>query len=354
MIKSNKILGLLSKIGFCLIITAVSFTQTFAQVAQDFTLDVCATTQLLTSDTTRTIVTVKWSSTSTTPYSTGYRYKVKNSLFWSSFIALGVSDTCIIDTIGTGSEREYQIIVDTSGVANDYYKYENILAGRKVPATIQHGRLLVLVDYLFLIDSAYLNAIDSELELYKMDLIADGFIPVIKYVNRSTNVENIKTYITDEYAITSTPFFGVILLGNVPVPYSGDYKATGFFPPDGHTTTAAPPSHEGAWATDLYYGDMSVSTLWTDTITNNLGARAANNNIPGDGKFDQTAMPSAIEVPIGRVDLTDLPAFSQSDTFLLKRYLTKNHNYRAGLTNYRSRLLQDDELGLITGEPFRE
>lgn len=331
----------------CSLVFAAGFHgQSFAQVAQDFALDVCATTQLHTLDTTRTIVTINWRSAGSTPYSTVYRYKVKNGLFWSAVVVLGASDTSFIDTIATGTEREYQIIVDTSNIGNDYFKYGNILVGRKVPAPIQHGRLLILID------SVYLNAIDTQLAQYRMDLIADGFIPVIKYVDRSTNVRSIKNYIRTEYAISTTPFFGTILLGNVPVPYSGDFKATGFFPPDGHTTTLAPPSHEGAWATDLFYGDMSVSTLWTDTVTNTLGARAANNNSPGDGKFDQTAMPSAIEVPVGRVDLTDLPAFTESDTVLLKRYLTKNHNYRAGLTNYVPRVLQDDELGLVTGEPF--
>jgi len=318
-----------------------------AQKAQDFSLDVCATTQLYTADTTRTIVTIKWSSTPTTPISTNYRFKAKNSLFWSAPVAMSVNDTCFTDTIATGTEREYQVIVDTSGVLFDYLKFGNILVGRKVPATIQYGRLLILID------SIYINAIDPELDRYKLDLIADGYIPVVKYVNSTSTVISVKALISAEYAITTTPFFGAILLGNVPVPYSGDYDGTAFGPPDGHTTTMAPPSHEGAWATDLYYGDMSAATFWTDaTVTNTLGARTANHNIPGDGKFDQTAMPTAIEVPIGRVDLTDLPAFSVSDTVLLQRYLTKNHNYREGLTNYRSRVLQDDELGLITGEPF--
>lgn len=337
------------KLIFVVFFVFVIKQNVFAQVPEDMALDVSATTKLHTSDTARTIVTIQWSASATTPVTSRYRYKAKNSTLWSSFVVLTASATSFIDTITTGIEREYQVLVDTSGISNDYYKWGNILVGRKVPATLQHGRLLVLID------SAYLNVLDSMLNIYKHDLIADGYIPVFKYVSNTNSVVNIKQHIRDAYAITSTKLFGVVLLGNVPVPYSGDFKGTGggYYPPDGHTTVSSPPSHEGAWATDLYYGDMSAASLWTDvSVNNSLGARAANNNTVGDGKFDQTVMPSAIELPVGRVDLTDLPIFAESDTQLMIRYLSKNHNYRSGQVSFTPRVLQDDELGLVTGEPF--
>ena len=156
-----------------------------AQTPKDFSLDLCASTSLHTLDTTRTIVTIKWSSAATTPLATGYRYKTKSAVLWNSITLLTAADTSFIDTIPTSSEREYQVLVDTSGVVNDYIKYGNILVGRKIPATLQHGRLLVLID------SAYLNVLDTAIEQYRFDLIGDGFIPVFKYVNRTTSVTTI-------------------------------------------------------------------------------------------------------------------------------------------------------------------
>jgi hypothetical protein len=41
-----------------------------------------------------------------------------------------------------------------------------------------------------------------------------------------------------------------VLIGNVPVPYSGDLN------PDGHS------DHDGAWPTDTYYAEMNGT--WTD------------------------------------------------------------------------------------------
>ncbi len=321
------------------------------QLPEDMTLNVCAKTKLLASDTTRTVITIFWKNSPTSALVQNYRFKAKNNLFWSAAINITLTDTFFNDTIATGLEREYIIRKDTAAVAGNVLpKFGYILAGRKVSAFLQQGRILVLID------SVYLNALDSVLLRYKHDLASDGFIPQFQFVSRFNTVRNIKQHIRNAYfAVNPAPLVGVLLLGKIPIPYIGNYRdGVGFFfPPDGHTTLFSPPSHEGAWPSDLYYGDMSLETLWTDNVvTNNLGARTKNNNIIGDLKFDQTVMPSAIELAVGRIDLTDLPHFALNDTLLLVRYLTKNHNYRAGKSAYRKRLLQTDNLGLLTGEPF--
>ena len=67
----------------------------------------------------------------------------------------------------------------------------------------------------------------------------------------------------------------LFLLGHVPVPYSGNIN------PDGH------PDHQGAWPADGYYADMDGT--WTDISVNNTVATGTrNDNVPGDGKFDQS------------------------------------------------------------------
>jgi len=320
-----------------------------AQVPEDMTLNVCAKTKLYTLDTTRTVVTIFWKSSPTAALVQNYRFKGKTGLFWGATINIPLTDTFFRDTIPTGSEREYIVrkdtVTPTAMNPSPLRKYGYILVGRKVPATLQYGRMLVLID------SSYIQALDSVLLRYKHDLIGDGYIPEFRFVSKTNTVANIKTRITTSNSAVGPALAGVMLLGHIPVPYAGNFISTGFSPPDGHTA-AAPPSHEGAWSSDLFYGDVNTA-LWTDaSVSNTLGARTANHNTVGDGKYDNTSIPSAVELAVGRVDLTDLPSFSLSDTQLMIRYLTKNHNYRAGKTVIRKRMLQDDNLGLLTGEPF--
>ena len=114
----------------------------------------------------------------------------------------------------------------------------------------------------------------------------------------------------------------LFLFGHVPVPYSGDIM------PDGHA------NHKGAWPADVFYGDVNGN--WTDHSVNSIAAeREANHNRPGDGKYDQSEVPSAVELMVGRVDLHNLTSFAnksnaRSEIDLLRQYLNKNHAFRIG------------------------
>ena len=122
--------------------------------------------------------------------------------------------------------------------------------------------------------------------------------------------------------------------------------------PDGHG------DHVGAWPADGYYGDMNGT--WTDTSVNNTTAsRAQNDNIPGDGKFDQVSFPSLVELQVGRVDLHTLnrsPSSTASETARLRRYLRKAHDFRHKLGAYaaipRRTLIRDGFGHAFTSEPF--
>jgi len=132
----------------------------------------------------------------------------------------------------------------------------------------------------------------------------------------------------------------VFLFGHVPVPYSGDFAA------DFHV-----PAHQGAWPADVFYGDMNGT--WTDYVVNDRGAESSRNwNVPGDGKFDQSYAPSAVELEVGRVDLSNLTAFSQGERELLRQYLNKDHNYRHRLITAQRRGLVHDDLGVRNGEAY--
>ena len=80
-----------------------------------------------------------------------------------------------------------------------------------------------------------------------------------------------------------------------------------------------------------------MTGLWTDTI--NYGDNSITNepwwvNIPGDGKYDQSAIPGRMDLQVGRVDFFNMTAFAPSGLYegdLLRRYLNKDHDFRNGI-----------------------
>ena len=143
------------------------------------------------------------------------------------------------------------------------------------------------------------------------------------------------------YNAEPTRVRSVFLLGNLPVPYSGEMS------PDGH------PDHHGSWPADVYHGEMDGT--WTDSTVNTIAAtHFESHNVPGDGKFDQTLLPSAVELAVGRVDLSELNAFAPlTEVQLLRRYLDRNHRWRHGEIEIPLRAFLDENI--LTGyleEPF--
>ncbi|HTG45953.1 MAG TPA: fibronectin type III domain-containing protein [Verrucomicrobiae bacterium] len=75
---------------------------------------------------------------------------------------------------------------------------------------------------------------------------------------------------------------------------------------------------------------------WTDaTVNTQTAERDVNWNVPGDGRFDQSTLPSPVELMMGRVDLSNLTCFSnksnsRSELDLLRQYLNKDHAFRHG------------------------
>jgi hypothetical protein len=149
----------------------------------------------------------------------------------------------------------------------------------------------------------------------------------------------IKNYIFQQYYADVQNSKAIFLLGHLPVPYSGQIF------PDGHL------DHEGAWPADVFYGD--IDGTWTDFFVNSQTASLQRNrNIPGDGKYDQSLLPSDIELQVGRVDMFGLSAFSSPEVLLLKNYLDKNHDYRSKNFTVNKRAVIDDNFGYFNGESF--
>jgi len=224
-----------------------------------------------------------------------------------------------------GQAYEYQIYQQRGAPAGIGY----LLSGIKIPVKEYRGKIILLVKDNIAVSLSY------ELNRLKLDLIGDGW-QVIKYdILESKTVKEIKAIIKQEYDKDPDNVKAVFIIGHIAVPYSG-YAAW-----DGHD------KHLGAWPADLYYGD--IDGAWLDTI--NFGGSGRQSNYAGDGKFDASVFPSDIDLMVGRVDLSYMPAFGINEIELTRRYLNKDHDFRTKKTIVSRRALISDNLPTYT-HPF--
>jgi hypothetical protein len=253
--------------------------------------------------------------------------KSKNSPDWGNRYALLPADATgyTDNNVETGVEYEY-CISKTKG-SNSIITYVN--AGIKCKEVEYRGKVILLVD------STVVNDLKNELVRYETDLTGDGWDIIRKDISRSASVKQVKNIIRDYYNSDTSNVKTVILFGHIAVPYSGCDAY------DGH------PDHYGAWPADIYYGDMNEK-IWTDVSADCTGAsRNENHNVPSDGKFDVTSLPSdeKISLSVGRIDFYNLPAFPQTESELLKNYLNKNHNFRHKIIDPKLQSLVSDNFG---------
>ncbi|MDQ2769713.1 MAG: hypothetical protein M3Y54_04345, partial [Bacteroidota bacterium] len=261
---------------------------------------------------------------------------------WSKGASLATAVQLFQSTTGTATLGEF---VDSTAVVGRGYEYRIrkdgpngsgeglVLAGIEVAATEHRGTVVLVVDATH---AAYLA---PDLARLQADLVGDGWTVIRHDVAPTDTPPQVKALIMGDYLARPNEVRTVFLLGHVAVPYSGDIN------PDAH------PDHLGAWPADSYYADMAG--IWTDTqVSNAIASRPENRNLPGDGKFDQSMLPRTIQLEVGRVDLSNLPAFALPERELLRRYLLKDHQFRHRQFAVAERGLVDDQFGLSTGEPF--
>ena len=299
-----------------------------AQTTPDYAVQASASVQ-----TNPAQITLSWPGD---PQATGYTVyrKARDAGSWGTGTALPASATGYTDanvTVGNAYEYRVDKAASVSGVAftGQGYLYAGILA----PLVDSRGKVILLVDDSF---SATLSA---ELARLQQDLVCDGWTVIRHDVSRSSAVPAIKAIVTADYRADPQNVKALFLFGHIPVPYSGNAA------PDGH------PDHVGAWPADVYYADMDG--VWTDSSVNTTSAYDPRNwNTPGDGKFDQSTLPSDVELQVGRVDLANLPSFSRSETELLRQYLNKDHNFRFKVFEAQPAGVVNDHFGAFNGEAF--
>jgi hypothetical protein len=210
-------------------------------------------------------------------------------------------------------------------------RFGHIFAGIRYPAPETWGTVLLVVD------DGLVDSLASELERLELDMIRDGYRVCRRNVVHGTPVTEVKDLIAAE-CMTDPTITTLFLFGNITVPYSGDIQG-------------AHANHRGAWPADVYYGELDAA--WTDSVVDNTTAsRPANRNVPGDGKFDQTYIPSHMELQVGRVDLSRMPTFAEDEIGLLRRYLDKDHAFRTRAMDIPRRGRIDDNVGETYGAAY--
>jgi len=325
--------ALLARLIFAIAI-AISFSLStqlaMAAAVKDYSVQVSASVQKSPAQ-----ITLTWPRDFNATGYTVYR-KAFNATAWGTGTALPGSATTYTDTgVSAGSSYEYRVSKTAVGYSGHGYVYSGIEA----PFTENRGKIVLMVDNTYAADLA------SELARLQQDLVGDGWQVLRHDVARATSARNIKDIIKADYNADPANVKALLLFGHIAVPYSGN-KAW-----DGH------PEHVGAWPADVFYGEMT-DTGWTDTSVYNTSAtwRTENRNVPGDGKFDQSFIPSDVELQVGRVDLYNMTAFQpKTEKDLLRQYLNKDHNFRHNLAPFNSvarRGLIDDNFGVFNGSAF--
>lgn len=299
-----------------------------AQVPKDATIPVTAT-----FTTGPASVTISWPSPTAASVVILRHTKISAPNLWTSLLNVSNNtQTTFVDNLVTaGQTYEYLVQRTVGGVTSYGYAHVAINA----PVVDNRGKII------FFVDSLLMGPLANEVGQLKLDMMGDGWTVIPHIIGNGATVQTIKNHIISDYNTDPFNVRMVFLLGALPVPYSGNKDW------DKHL------DHKGAWPADSYYGD--VNGVWTDATVNNIGAaRAANDNVPGDKKFDQDIIPSAVELAVGRVDFRRLtPAtFGTSQVELYRRYLNKNHAWRLKAYTVTNKALVDDNLGYASGEAF--
>lgn len=275
-------------------------------------------------------ITLHWIANSSSNQYVVYR-KLKSAVSWGAALTTlsGSSNQYVDNAVSPGISYEYRVVRNGS----NYTGYGYINTGIQVPEIEWRGKLILLVD------STFVTSLSNEISRLIKDIEGDGWDVIRHDVDRNGSVYHVKSLIESDFVTDSFKIKSVFILGHVPVPYSGNIN------PDGHS------DHLGAWPADCYYGD--VDGIWTDNfISSTTASPLRTQNVPGDGKFDQSIVPSDIEFQVGRVDFNNMPSFTSSELQLLKNYLDKDHEYRHKIYQPIKQAVVDDNFGFFSSEAF--
>lgn len=250
-------------------------------------------------------ITVSWVN-DVNALSYGLYKKLPADAAWTFLTSLpGTTNLYVDNAVSTGIIYEYKIVKTTPLITGYGYVYSGI----DIPAADSRGTMLLAVNGSF---STYLQ---PEINQLTADLVGDGWKVIQKDFAASTKDTSVKNWVVSEYNKPAASVKALLLIGHFAIPYSGN------FAPDGHAERI------GAQPADVFYAD--IDGAWTDnTVTTTTTGAIYTPNIPGDGKWDQSTIPSAAELQVGRIDMFNMTGFALSEADLIKQYLNKNHAFR--------------------------
>lgn len=278
-------------------------------------------------------IVLSWPSQSATGFTVNRR--VRGTISYTTLATLAGTATGYTDAaVAVGTVYEYLVVkAGTPGVSS------LVTAAIRAPVVDQRGTVVLVVD------ATMAAPLAGEIARLEDDLAGDGWKVIRHDVPRfhvdqagwKDAVVAVRNLIIADHA-ADPQVNSVLLLGHVPVPYSGQLA------PDGHG------DHVGAWPADAYYADLNGT--WTDSSVNTTAAsRSENDNTPGDGKFDSSYHPG-VELAVGRIDLARMGLFGLGEVGLLRRHLDRHHAFRHKLIAPPRRGMIDDNFGEFSGEAF--
>ncbi|GDX95044.1 hypothetical protein LBMAG47_07080 [Planctomycetia bacterium] len=198
-----------------------------------------------------------------------------------------------------------------------------LAAGIALPVADDRGTALLVVD------RTMAEPLAGELARLAEDLCGDGWTVLRRDVERqatvcapatAAEVAAVKAVIGDAWRQEQDRLRAVLLIGRVPLPYSG------WLIPDGH-------DYEPREA-DSYYA-LPEATWSDERAYPDKGKKGVRRNVAGDGTFDPSWFdPAAVRLAVGRIDMSALPIFDLPEPELLRRYLNKHHAYRQRITAF--------------------
>jgi len=211
---------------------------------------------------------------------------------------------------------EYAITKTISIEGSTYQGHGFMYAGHEIELPTTRGKVLLLVE------EELDQALAAEIDQYKLALVGDLWEVIHRTAQRHgiSSHQDVKQIIQEEYDRDPQNLKSVILFGSLPKVQSG------VIAPDGHHY-----DHMGAWSSLAYYQDVyppNAASRWTDT-GNFRTTNANNTNVANDGRWDISGVDQLpdgslmADLEIGLIDLSNLPAFSESETALYRRYLAE-------------------------------
>lgn len=241
---------------------------------------------------------------------------------WTFLTTLSGNSTSYSDTsVVVGTVYEYRVVKTTPLVTGYGYLYTGI----NVSTPDDRGTILLAVD------NSFTTPLQTELEQLRQDLIGDGWRVRQHDFVSTTNDTTLKNWVISEFNQSGAVVKSLLIIGHFAIPYSGN------FAPDGHTERI------GAQPADIFYAD--IDGAWTDsTVTTNNNGFIYTPNEPNDGNWDQSILPSPVELQVGRIDMHSMDGFALSEIELTRQYLNKNHAYRHKLINPARKALLNTHL----------